>query len=189
MDCVLRFCLRHKGVVVLFGGQGARERNGNVQRWHCQSGGTLIVRNLELPCVRASLVNVVGCLRGSTTGIFVKHEIQGFHDHIQKSGQLGIVVHQLGLKLTVSGLGKLVKNEMRKDGFMWMLRPRHGVWLVRLCNPLSTDHYVAVDANRGVILDSEECCPISLNQESLRMCTGMASDMAHVGDVYQLRDA
>lgn len=57
------------------------------------------------------------------------------------------------------------------DGFSTLSKLEHGVWLVRLVKRKGhrIDHFVALEAGNGIILDSEEDFPLLLTATSLRM--------------------
>lgn len=67
---------------------------------------------------------------------------------------------------------------------------RHGVYLVCLshlkCGLQTGEHCVAVDASRGLILDSIETCPIKLAAEMLQMYGGPNAPILELAEILQL---
>lgn len=186
---ILHFCRQHRGVAVLLGGPGARQENDALRRWHCHSDQKMIAWSNKIPCLTAALVNAVSCLKGKDTARKVKGKLHEMKQHFLRVGQLSPVLHKMDEKWTIVGLGKIEKKIMRENGFEWVAKQGHGVWIVRLCEPNVTDQGVAVDCNRGLILDSEEVFPVTLRKETLRMCASPKTNSVHVAEGYQLVEA
>jgi len=60
---------------------------------------------------------------------------------------------------------------------------------VRLGQLKVVDHFVVVDGDRTLILDSEEKYPIALSVSTLQMCGGKEADKLEVFEVRELRKA
>lgn len=56
---------------------------------------------------------------------------------------------------------------------------RNTIWIIRPMQGNKVDYFLVIDANRGLILDSEELHPAELTSETLKMCSGPS--------VYQVR--
>jgi len=152
--------------------------------WHLKKDG--------INCLRAAAVNAVGCLRDKATAVRVLHKMKSVEEHCLRVGPIGRALQRMGEKLTIAGLKKKEKAEMRKDGFGWLVKRDSGIWLVCFCRVNVLDHCVCVDAGRGLILNSVEKWPVSLSVKTLRMCAGatsLCSDRTHEAEVYEAKNA
>lgn len=140
-------------------------------------------------CVRAALVNAIGCLVGRDAAS-IAMEIQKEDDtHYKTLKPLCHVVHRIKhinfVKPTKGMLGDGSSDKFGK-AFDHLGNLTKAVWIVPLCQAGVVDHCITIDANGGRILDSFETCAIFLSIFSLMLCGGDKMNKLHVAEVRQV---
>lgn len=63
---------------------------------------------------------------------------------------------------------------------------KHGVWIVRHCQPNIAYYCTAIDANSGLVMDSYEKYLMQLSKASLRCCIGKVAYETHVVEAHKV---
>jgi len=187
---IVRFCQKYRGLAIVVGGPGARERNDALVPFHRQHVGVAVTLCTFFDCVEASLINALRCLNGD---VAVGKAVRFFKERSQRCanvGQVGSLVHKLKVKcqLRRCDLGdlKLMQGQGRERAFEMVASKTEGVWIVRLYQSEVVDHLVVVDVKRKVIIDSEEIYPVKLSVSTLRMCGGPRANKLRVIQLYRM---
>ncbi len=81
----------------------------------------------------------------------------------------------------------VIQHPERRTAFEAIASRQSGVYIVRLRQDDRVDHAVVVDANRGVIIDSEESTAIVLTADNLAKCGGASATKLRVKEVREVR--
>ena len=102
--------------------------------------------------------------------------------------QLQDALHAMPLRLEVHSVpkDKMTRNEYCPNSFRWLAKKAEGIWIVRLAQSNAVDRCVVVDATSGFIIDSVEEYPITLTEDTLRMCGGDDADNLHVAEARRI---
>ena len=109
--------------------------------------------------------------------------------HFIKIGRIANTVHRMRLGCKLQKPARHIRKELhagRYDrAFEWLAEFCTGVWFVRLVEDDIVDHCVALDANSGIILDSEEHHPLHLTKDILNSCAGLKERDIRVAEMFQ----
>lgn len=183
---LLDWLYQHRGVVVVIGGIGARGHIHNARRFEVHEFGTNPARSNQGNCVPAAVANAVSAL---ATIDDAKRVEKYFNDHPRvytTLKQLFEEVHRINLPLAVRRIPKAEREAFQKDPFAWVSNLKSGVWIVRLDQHDKSDHCVAIDGNRGLILDGASRYPFILSEEILRRLGGDHATKLRVAEVREL---
>ena len=189
-ETVTNFAKRNEGIVVSLGGPGAREKDTRLTPFMIHDEFGPLVTSGELDCVPASLVNALGCWGGVKLAEKVRDKLKNDPTHFIKIGRIANTMHRMRLGCELQKPAKHIRKDLHAGrynrAFEWLAEFCTGVWLVRLVEDNIVDHCVAIDANNGIILDSEECHPLRLTQASLQFCAGPKSKKIRVAEIFQI---
>ena len=187
---VLDFCRKNPGVGVKIGGPGARTRNSQTSLHVCMDHGSLRATADKWDCVPASIINAIYFMGNKNETEKIEAEFNQESQRYTKIGQVGKKVQKIGAKLTIKKPNSTILVNLR-DGkydfaFDWLSKRTEGKYIVRLCEAGVVDHCIAIDANRGLILDSAEEYPLELSINAIRCCGGSEAQGLHVAEVFEL---
>ena len=190
---LMKFCRKNPGIVVVLGGTGERGAHDLIGLFLKPNKGMLRAYGRRWNCVPAAVINAINA-RGNETA--TKTAEKEFHETVQRYTNLGEVpsrVHKLGVGLTIRKPDKEVRGKLndgkRSFAFRWLTELKRGQWIVRLCQANVVDHCIAIEADRGLILDGEEKHPMLLCRSALRCCGGNEAKKLEVAQIYQIEEA
>lgn len=182
----LAWCMENKGFALTVGGPGARGVISNVSAYQITSFGSVYAQKAEGNCMESALVNAVDIVFGREIAQKVQDHFKEELPHITHLKEIMELLH----KLRISGRLQKIKHDSNylQNPFKVIAEFTSGIYLVHLKETGIVDYVVAVDANRRIILDSQEKYPMSLNENVLRLCGGDSASNLTVHCVRRLVD-
>lgn len=179
---LLNYMKRKKGVAVLLGGPGARSAEKEIEQYHVKHCNIIMARSCHLDCAPACLVNAIFSYIGPNKAKRAMKDLIAYSFQFKNLGQIGPVLHSLRMGM------RIVRVATEHRNIQWLVKQEFGVWLVRMIVTNESDHCVAIDADRALILDSVEPYPITLCERALALCGGASQGKVIVAEVFQLVD-
>lgn len=163
-----QWCLVNKGIPFTIGGPGARGRSTFAKRFYVGKRA-LMVKSHCGECLHASIINGIGLVGGEVDfrHAWRKSRAVWLRNLKEASQWILKVSPQFSLRRIRGPRGKTLQVD-----FEWLLTQSNGVFLVRIWANPDVDHFVVVDCNAMLIIDSCEREPLSLCREALKACCG-----------------
>ncbi len=140
-------------------------------------------------CASAALVNAVFGLRGEDAAGRVREVIDRGERPYETLKPLGEIVKKAKeshvhcrVMREIEAQAAIQKAD-RRVAFAFLAAKRSGVYVVRLREEACVDHALVVDANNGMIIDSEETCALRPAADVLMCCGGPRAKLLRTREV------
>ena len=183
---LLEWMKKNRGVPVVIGAVGARGHIRNTRQFQIHEYGPNNVCRNEGSCVMESVANGVAVLKSSEDALKVAKYAETNPKLFTTLKQIFFVLPKLPVSLTVRKIAQTKKDLFVANPFSWLLNMKNGIWIVCLKQHGIVDHCVAIDANRGIILDSAARYPFMLCEEILKRLGGDEAQNLQVAEVREL---
>ena len=190
---VVEFLPRNRGVVVRVSGIGVREgvywRSSSRRHLPGQSRCTSRTHD----CVKAVVINAAFACRGLVAAEALEQVIKKGSRILHNFREVGELFQRAQESVTGycvvrnEEFQRAIQDSERIAPFRVLAARRTGAFIVQLLEEKRVDHAVVVDADNGVIIDSEERTALELSVENLSMCGGDSAQKLRVKEVREIR--
>lgn len=186
---VMDYLKTFPGMMLLIGGPGDRTKSKNATKFWNTTYGELAYIDGSGGCIKGSVINAVSCKKSYDIAKRMETIINRENRVYTKVSQCARTIHKLNEKMELKKMRSSSYNVFKIDPVFFFRHLTCGVFIMRIQQSQRRSHYVAVDCNRQLILDSVERFPMTLSLESLLISAGSPKNN-HISyvDVHELVD-